>query len=742
MDEISGWLLDLYDDGENGLALWLITEDDERICLHQPFPVRFYVAGPTTRLRELWRWLMARSKPPKLTREQRRDLFQPQPIIVMAVEARNPDELHNLFTETEQAFPELVYYDADVQVQTRHAAAFGSFPLGRCRVKVDAHGIVQSFEAVDSPWEINPEPPPLRVLEINLPGCYLFHANPTTLELRCGSWSKTLPFLDGETPAFWVKSALKKFDPDIVVTDYGDTWLLEELLQRVKNDPARLRFGRDPARTIHKLRKRTYFSYGQIVYRGQQIHLYGRIHIDRKNAMLWNDYQLEGALESARVTALPIQTAARVSPGSGISCMQMITALRSGVLIPWRKQQAEAPRPLLDLVHADFGGLIYQPTIGLHRDVGAIDFVSMYPAVMIRCDISPEKPLRSLDDAPSEEPGLVPRTLKPLLDKRVKLKQLALELPGWNPRREWYKARAMAAKWLLVVCFGYLGYRNARFGLIGSHEAVTAGGREALLRAKEAAEDHGFEILHMYVDGLWVQKPGAIQPDDFQELLNAVVERTGLPIALDGIYRWVAFLPSRTNGNVPVGNRYFGVFQDGSIKVRGLEARRRDTPAWVAETQMAMIEHLALAPDIDALRGYVLGAIDLVRDALRKLRNGEIELDRLVVAQRLTREPEKYTTPSPSAQAAMQLAEIGYRAEPGQRVRFIFTRGFPRVLAWDLPGPLEPDWVDVARYARLMLRAGSAVLQPLGIDERELAGRLAGGVQMELGMRCAPQRTR
>ena len=48
---------------------------------------------------------------------------------------------------------------------------------------------------------------------------------------------------------------------------------------------------------------------------------------------------------------------------------------------------------------------------------------------------------------------------------------------------------ASAEKWLLVTCFGYLGYKNARFGRIEAHEAVTAYGREALLRAKEAAED-------------------------------------------------------------------------------------------------------------------------------------------------------------------------------------------------------------------------------------------------------------
>jgi len=79
-----------------------------------------------------------------------------------------------------------------------------------------------------------------------------------------------------------------------------------------------------------------------------------------------------------------------------------------------------------------------------------------------------------------------------------------------------------------------LGYKNARFGRIEAHEAVTAYGREALLRAKEAAEDLDYEILHMYVDGLWVHKEGCKTPADFEALLAEVTERTGLPISLMG----------------------------------------------------------------------------------------------------------------------------------------------------------------------------------------------------------------
>ena len=73
-------------------------------------------------------------------------------------------------------------------------------------------------------------------------------------------------------------------------------------------------------------------------------------HIDRHNAMLFSDYELEGVFEMEKVTRLPIQDAARLSPGTGISSMQFITALQQGILISYRKQQAEAPKTALELI--------------------------------------------------------------------------------------------------------------------------------------------------------------------------------------------------------------------------------------------------------------------------------------------------------------------------------------------------------------------------------------------------------
>ena len=44
MAETIGWLLDVYAE-EDGITLWLLTDDDKRRCLHMDFDTTFYAAG-------------------------------------------------------------------------------------------------------------------------------------------------------------------------------------------------------------------------------------------------------------------------------------------------------------------------------------------------------------------------------------------------------------------------------------------------------------------------------------------------------------------------------------------------------------------------------------------------------------------------------------------------------------------------------------------------------------------------
>ena len=54
-----------------------------------------------------------------------------------------------------------------------------------------------------------------------------------------------------------------------------------------------------------------------------------------------------------------------------------------------------------------------------------------------------------------------------------------------------------------------------------------------------------------------------------EDLCAKVFRATEVKPAMEGVYHWI-LLPSRQDPKRPVATRYFGVFADGSLKVRGL----------------------------------------------------------------------------------------------------------------------------------------------------------------------------
>jgi DNA polymerase-2 len=261
---------------------------------------------------------------------------------------------------------------------------------------------------------------------------------------------------------------------------------------------------------------------------------------------------------------------------------------------------------------------------------------------------------------------------------------------------------------------------------------VTNGGREVLLRAKEVAESMGFEVLHLYVDALWLKKEGSVEKRDFQEVIDEISRQTTLGVSLDGVYRWVAFLPSRVDPRVPVANRYYGVFQDGSLKIRGIEARRRDTPPWVTATQNQMLECLSRASTFEQLPAQISRAFEIFSKALADLRSDRVKLEELVITARISHELEAYKSPTPAARAALLLLNTtGQRARPGQKMRYIYTLGDPDVYPWEGSAGLSVAQVDKVKYIELMARAATSVFQPFGVDSTELK-RWAHSATIEL----------
>ena len=95
----------------------------------------------------------------------------------------------------------------------------------------------------------------------------------------------------------------------------------------------------------------------------------------------------------------------------------------------------------------------------------------------------------------------------------------------------------------------------------------------------------GFEILHGIVDSLWVKGRNP------ERLCEIVTKDIGIPLELKGEFRWIVFLPNKSNG-VGALNRYYGVMTNSKLKVRGIEIRRSDTPKLICNLQEAMLGKL------------------------------------------------------------------------------------------------------------------------------------------------------
>jgi DNA polymerase-2 len=214
------------------------------------------------------------------------------------------------------------------------------------------------------------------------------------------------------------------------------------------------------------------------------------------------------------------------------------------------------------------------------------------------------------------------------------------------------------------------------------------------------------------VDCLFVQQQGFEHPADFGPLMGAIADKTGIPIAMEGVFKWVAFLSSKRDERVPVPNQYFGAYQDGSIKYRGIELRRRDTTLWVRKIQLVVLETLARASSPGQMMDHIPDMLAFVECAKRDLKAGRVPHEDLVVSQKLSRALDGYKSPSPAARAALQLQARGRQVAPGQSVEFLFTRGGSGVQAWEPGDTLDIRKLDTKRYCILLDRAMRTVLDP------------------------------
>ncbi len=778
--QLKGQLFDLYP-LESSMILWIKEEGGRLRRLEDHFRPRFYAQGKKRDLLDLFHALQRNRRTAGCQWARKKELWSGEEVEVIEIEMANSDhygQLPRILLPWEE---KITFYNCDIPLPQTYLYEKKIFPTGRCFVEVEGNRIFEIHsDSSESVWIGDEDMPDLRVMELSThgnsvpPSRQTLNRTGSGLLLECEGYRVEMETIDvGEVGKF-----LRHFDPDVILSDGGDASLLPLLFSGETRWKISIPWDREPypvKRQVHP-KGFSYFSYGRTYYRAPAHLFLGRWHIDRRNSFIYGESGMEGVIELARLAKIPVQRMARTSPGTAITSMQLDRAFQEDILIPWRKGEPEKFKTAWDLLVGDKGGLVFQPKLGIFEDVAEIDFASMYPTLMAIHNVSPETVLCGCCEnhrVPEvgyticeKREGIVPRTLRPILERRAWLKKMAKELKfgvqssefgvkkeggedcglqnadcGINKentndceekmrsaekRREIYNRKQMALKWMLVTCFGYLGYRNARFGRIEAHEAVTAFGRESLLQAKEICEEEGFELLHAITDSLWIRKEG-FREEEVLKLCQKISEATGITMSLEGIYRWMAFLPSKGNPESPVANRYFGLFRSGKIKARGLAFRRGDTPPLIQEAQLRMVEILAEAKDRDDYRGKIPRILDLLLEYTLMLKDGQAKNEDLAIGKRISQEPSAYKVDSLTALAAQELEDVGIPIHPGEKVRYVIKDAeskdkAERVRPFPLVGP--DDTYDVRKYVDLLVKATEEILIHVGYDKKRLKASL------------------
>jgi DNA polymerase, archaea type len=227
-------------------------------------------------------------------------------------------------------------------------------------------------------------------------------------------------------------------------------------------------------------------------------------------------------------------------------------------------------------------------------------------------------------------------------------------------------------------------------------------------------EEIGFTALHGIVDSLWVQRKNASR-EDYAKLEEPITLATGYDISFEGAYKWIVFLASKQDDFSPVSNRYFGVFEDGTLD-RGIETRRRDTPPLFSRFQ-----HQALAimgqgntKEVKALMPRVRELFLLYKE---RLLTGNVPFVDLVFTKSLSKDSDQYSANTVETSAIYQLQDEGDPLRAGEQLQYIIS-DYRRKNSRKRTVPIElldeQTTYDAKRYVELLAETCSSITKPFG----------------------------
>ena len=366
------------------------------------------------------------------------------------------------------------------------------------------------------------------------------------------------------------------------------------------------------------------------------------------------------------------------------------------------------------------GAIVRDPKPGVHFGVTVLDFASLYPSAIRNWNLSYETILCNHTECRenvipgtkhwvcTKKQGLTSLIIGSLKDLRVlRYKPLSKDRALTQEEQTYYDVVQAALKVFLNASYGVFGAESFPLYCPPLAESTAAVGRYAMNQAVEESQRLGIEVLYGDTDSVFLAHPTQEQID---ELTSWTDKELGIDLDVDKVYRYAIFSRRKKN--------YLGVYEDGSVDIKGLTGKKRHIPPLLKDSFLQLTRILSDVQTPKDMPGAKKEIQGLVESVNRRLKDRDFDLGEVAFSVMLGRRLSSYETNPQHVKAAKMLAEQGINLDIGDIISYVVTRDDVK------PVQMASNRdVDINKYMDYLESMFEQLLDALDMDFDLLVGR-------------------